>query len=342
MCFARNQDGMNPVHVAAINGQIRVLGELFRARMQAARERANGGETILHLCVKFSQLEALKYLLDVMDAQLVNSKDSDGNTVLHLAVATKQPEMVDCILRNTSIEINALNTNKLTAMDIQTQNRKDSSRDDEEISRSLKVAKALQVKDTLELHNKNNRNWLENQRSALLVVASLIGTMAFQVGINPPGGLWQDDTNLHIAGTSVLATKAPGRYNVLLISNTIGLVSSLSVIILLISGLPYRKLFIGILMFIMWIAVSATTFTYLMAILLIFDLDFYKTKKFDVTPGHWKTLYLSLIVWDCLMALVLLGHTIRFIVKQIRQGEQSSIKLYRRWFTRSTYHPPAV
>ena len=52
------------------------------------------GETILHLCVRHNQLEALKFLVETMDEhnEVVNAKDDNGFTILHLAVADKQIE----------------------------------------------------------------------------------------------------------------------------------------------------------------------------------------------------------------------------------------------------------
>lgn len=36
-------------------------------------------------------------------------------------------------------------------------------------------------------------DWIERKRNTLMIVASLIATMAFQAGLNPPSGVWQED-----------------------------------------------------------------------------------------------------------------------------------------------------
>lgn len=35
-------------------------------------------------------------------------------------------------------------------------------------------------------------SWLSKRRNAIMIVCSLVTTMAFQVGVNPPCGVWQD------------------------------------------------------------------------------------------------------------------------------------------------------
>lgn len=98
VCFLRNMDGKNPVHVAAMMGRVNVLGEFLRVKPEAGRvilEREK--QTILHLCVKYGQLQALKFLVGSgIFEDMVNSKDKNGNTILHVAVADKQVEV--CIL----------------------------------------------------------------------------------------------------------------------------------------------------------------------------------------------------------------------------------------------------
>ncbi len=90
MCFVRDTQGLNPVHVAVVKGHIRVIDELLRALPLAIRERVGGGgggESIMHLCIKHNQLEALKLLARVVsDSEMMNVVDGEGNTLLHLAV----------------------------------------------------------------------------------------------------------------------------------------------------------------------------------------------------------------------------------------------------------------
>ncbi|KAL8160248.1 LOW QUALITY PROTEIN: hypothetical protein V2J09_001785 [Rumex salicifolius] len=88
--------GMNPAHVAAINGHVAVLGELIRAVPAVSRERVGGGrESILHLC--YNQLEALSAAVATApagdDGMLLNAKDGDGNTIMHVAMADERVEV---------------------------------------------------------------------------------------------------------------------------------------------------------------------------------------------------------------------------------------------------------
>ncbi|KAF8401048.1 hypothetical protein HHK36_014351 [Tetracentron sinense] len=68
-----------------------------------------------------------------------------------------------------------------------------------------------------EKYLESHEAWLKKKRNSLMVVASLIVTMAFQAGVNPRGGVWQDDApsdeykrnSGHIAGFSVMARNYP-------------------------------------------------------------------------------------------------------------------------------------
>ncbi|KAJ4708985.1 Ankyrin repeat family protein [Melia azedarach] len=258
MCFVCDRDGKNPLHIAVIKDHVHVLRELVQVRPQAARILLDRGETILHLCVNYSQLEALKFLVKtVSDQELVNSKDEDGNTILHVAVIDKQVKAIKFLTTSTTIDVNAVNAKGFSALDISTQSKRDIKH--WEIAESLRLARAISAKDiqlstaegtttaqpqsNLSSQGKNrgkprqknlgkHDDWLKEKRSALMVVASLIGTVAFQAGVSPPGGVWQDD-NGHNAGSPILADNNRIFYNIFFTLNSIGFVASLSIILLL-------------------------------------------------------------------------------------------------------------
>ncbi|CAI9099621.1 OLC1v1036471C1 [Oldenlandia corymbosa var. corymbosa] len=67
MSLAWDRDGRNPLHLAAIHGKLNILNLVYHhdGLMQAALEKADRGDTILHLCFRYNQLEALKLLLQI-------------------------------------------------------------------------------------------------------------------------------------------------------------------------------------------------------------------------------------------------------------------------------------
>ncbi|KAL2237130.1 UNVERIFIED_CONTAM: hypothetical protein Sindi_0904700 [Sesamum indicum] len=353
MCLARDKNGMTPLHLSAIKGRLQVMKILLQAKPEAAQVAVYRGENILHLCVKHYQIEALKLLLDtISDPEFINSKDTDGNTILHLAVADKQVETINFLLTMPALEVNALNLNGMTAVDVLIKSQRDVR--DSEIGESLKHAGCFGTKETSTTSHVNGNmasralssssdhltsstnierkssedlvkqphDWLEKKRSALMVVASLIATMAFQVGVNPPSGVWQDNNAIdsqgnpvsdpHKAGFSVLAHNQPHVYTGFYTVNTTSFIASLSIILLLMSGLPIRRrFFMWILMVITWLAITAIALTYTVSIMVLTPSEQENSVK--------KVVGFSVFVWLCLMALLLIGHTIRLIVKLVRK-----------------------
>ncbi|KAI3715650.1 hypothetical protein L6452_22636 [Arctium lappa] len=330
-CLARDRDGRNPLHLAAIKGRYDVVKELLQAQPHAARALVQQ-ETILHLCVKHNKLEVLKLLVESLDDhELVNSKDGDGNNILHLAVADKQIETINFMLLNTTIEVNATNTNGETSTDILSQGPKDVK--DQQIIRSLTRADAVEpkIKGLIEnfsqkckmssknykmlfppLSQKNREDWLDKKRNTLMVVASLIATMAFQVGTNPPGGVWQENSYAtnppQLAGHAVMAYTHPTLHHIFLISSTVGFISTLSIILLLISGLSFLKHrgYTWIMMVIMWIATTSMSITYYVSITVITPLN----RATTIRPVS----IIMVFVWIGLMTLVVGGHIVRLMV----------------------------
>ncbi|KAL3497438.1 hypothetical protein ACH5RR_040170 [Cinchona calisaya] len=326
MCLAPDRFGRNPLHLAAIKGRLLVLQELIHARPLAAREKIQGGGNVLHLCVKYNQLEALKFLIkNIRDEEFANAKDDDGMTILHLAICDKQNESIKYLVENRIVDVNAKNANGNTPLDLF------HGEINSEIARSLEAVGAKNAKDIDHSGSVNDQHphkshthsmitqggeWLAKKRDALMVVASLIATMAFQAGVNPAGGVWQDDltvdaqgnpvSNPHRAGEAVMAQNHPKYYRYFVRANTVAFVSSLSIILLLISGLPFRRaFFLWGLMIIMWLTITAIALTYGISIVIV-------TPKADREQlSH--VIETSVTVWCGVMALLLLGNTIRLI-----------------------------
>ncbi|XP_047314587.1 ankyrin repeat-containing protein ITN1-like [Impatiens glandulifera] len=340
MCFALDRNGMNPLHLAATKGRVDVLRELVEAEPDAARVKLDGGDTILHLCVENNKMEALEMLVQrVGDKEFLNSFDAHGNTILHLAVANKQLEVVRFLVGSTNIEVTTQNFLGLTPIDILSHSRRhvkdlgifeslqsrgvknnqviaphNSQLSIKSTSLGKKDMKPLKPSELMLSKKQLKQDWVKRKKESLMVVAILIATMGFQAGIYPPGGVWQDDKvgpDGHTAGLSILKDKNRDGYMIFLISNTIGFTSSLSVIFMLISGLPFRnKLMMWLLMMILWVSITATGFTYMVA------LFFYTSRTGKDILNDSKDgdiLFLVVTAWLGLMALLFVAHTIRLI-----------------------------
>ncbi|KAF7119660.1 hypothetical protein RHSIM_Rhsim13G0216300 [Rhododendron simsii] len=163
--------------------------------------------------------------------------------------------------------------------------------------------------------------WLAKKRTALIIVAVLLATMAFQAGVTPPGGIWPDN-NGHRGGQAVMAYNYPHLYKYFLRSNTVGFVASLSTILLLISELPFNKRrYVWALVAIMCLAITSMALTYSFSITVV-------TPKWERTALS-RTIEVAVVVWCSVTAIVLLVHAIRTIASIVGK-KKSRDKAVRR------------
>ncbi|XP_021714649.1 ankyrin repeat-containing protein BDA1-like [Chenopodium quinoa] len=214
ICRLAGKEGATPLHLAVLGGRVDLISEMLSNCEGCIEDVTVQKETALHLAVKSFQLESLRVFLDwtgQMDREeILNRKDEHGNTVLHLAVWKKQRQAVDLLLENNSrtLEVNAVNKSGLTALDLLLIFPSEAG--DREIQEILQGAGALKAQD-LNLHDTtftssthdplvndhskdlvdyfrfhSGRDSPSDVRSALLVIAVLVATATYQVGISPP------------------------------------------------------------------------------------------------------------------------------------------------------------
>ncbi|EEF48035.1 ankyrin repeat-containing protein, putative [Ricinus communis] len=138
--FASEMDpnGCSPLLLAAAKGKLELAKELLgsgpsnwyveKSRWEDASSFSSPLRAVLNLRNRVASLcgwgvnglEALNILIEVIrkDEELINWKDHGGNTLIHVAVAKKQIQIIKSLLSIIRLELNALDSNGLTALDI--------------------------------------------------------------------------------------------------------------------------------------------------------------------------------------------------------------------------------
>ncbi|KAM3189133.1 hypothetical protein ACQJBY_067830 [Aegilops geniculata] len=94
------------------------------------------------------------------------------------------------------------------------------------------VSGRLQVPRTPSLRTINSRKAADKASSLVLLLATLAAAITYQAGLDPPGGVWQENGQGHMAGDPILLTTNPGRYKAFFYCNSVAFVASLVAIIL--------------------------------------------------------------------------------------------------------------
>uniref|UniRef100_A0A0E0LAI0 PGG domain-containing protein n=1 Tax=Oryza punctata TaxID=4537 RepID=A0A0E0LAI0_ORYPU len=84
--------------------------------------------------------------------------------------------------------------------------------------------------------DQHNKGILEKMHKCLLLLAILAATVTYNAGLAPPGGVWADDADDHVAGDPVLQAHYPVRYSVFFYCNATAFVASLVITMLLLSS----------------------------------------------------------------------------------------------------------
>ncbi|THG03166.1 hypothetical protein TEA_026398 [Camellia sinensis var. sinensis] len=219
-----NQDGFSPLHIASVNGYLEIVKELLSLNVNRDLCTLMGRDKRIPLHyaaikVKNNQIEALRVLVEhlknIKKEGVLSMEDEHGSTILHLAILGRQ----------AVVEVNSLNKNNLTALDVLLSFQRRAG--DREIEDVLRQASAKRARDlhtsTLALTSQNqgvttnlSNDWLvtiertlspgrqlldyfkydkfrdspSETRNTMLVIAILIATATYQAVLSPPVGFF--------------------------------------------------------------------------------------------------------------------------------------------------------
>ncbi|XP_059069764.1 ankyrin repeat-containing protein ITN1-like [Cryptomeria japonica] len=286
-----------------MKGRLSVVHEMLSFRPDSADVLSTAGETFLHSAVEANQIEVVKHVVDFLDtSKLIRTQDNEGNTVLHVATRKKLKLMVRWLVTCTTVNVNAVNKQGLTALDILEKEPAHSGamiigaalkevdakrayelpldrfkRDDLALKRSVSSinnhvrAQLFQTADTSDRVNgmaeelrQLHKEGIKNAGNTVTVVALLIATVAFAAMFTVPGGLKNGGED---EGTALMAHTVA--FKVFVISDTVALFSSFAIALILVTVVPFHKKVLMKLLFfinkIMWVAVGYTASAFLSA-----------------------------------------------------------------------------
>ncbi|KAF5480460.1 hypothetical protein F2P56_001207 [Juglans regia] len=290
--FLVNLDGYNILHLCVQYNSLDALKLLVESSTNDdfVNSKDDDGNSILHLATMLGQTKTIKYLLSIPEIKRkANDMNRIGNTALDVSEAACHGEFkchkIQDILKAAGVKRSKdLNSPPLPTLVLPSETHEPTQSFTGEQSAQSRFRKwwSYFYLCVWAKHLQYQGNWVDETRGTLMLVATVIATMTFQAGINPPGGVWQQDTT-----------------------------NALTVVLLVTSGFPLRsKGFIWFLTLTMFIAIYSVVVAYIRAVKLVNPTYFQDYSLITIVlPGIW-------LVLQQVLGVI---HVIRFLFWMIRK-----------------------
>ncbi|GKV27306.1 hypothetical protein SLEP1_g36492 [Rubroshorea leprosula] len=286
------KNGKTALHNAARYGLLRIVKALIDCDPGIVSIKDKKGQTALHMAVKGQCIFVVEQIL-CADPAILNERDKKGNTAVHIATRKCRPQIVNQLLNYPSVDVNTINNQHETAMDLADKLQYGESMLD--IWEALAEAGAKharhvgQVDETMELKRtvsdikhevhsqliqnektnrrvsgiakelrKLHREAVQNTINSVTVVAVLFASIAFLAIFNLPGQYVADDGNE--VGKANIADKVS--FRVFCILNATSLFISLAVVVVQITLVAWdtkaQRQVVSVINKLMWAACACT------------------------------------------------------------------------------------
>ncbi|CAK9146251.1 unnamed protein product [Ilex paraguariensis] len=111
------KNGKTALHTAARYGLLQIVKALIDKDPGIIAIKDKKGQTALHMAVKGQDTSVVEELL-LADHSILNKRDKKGNTAVHMATRKCRPQIVSLLLSYMAVDVNAINNQHETAMDL--------------------------------------------------------------------------------------------------------------------------------------------------------------------------------------------------------------------------------
>ncbi|KAF9608158.1 hypothetical protein IFM89_007544 [Coptis chinensis] len=234
-----DNDGLSPLLIAAHSGTASAVKAILKFCPDTIELLNRDGRNVLHLAVESNTGTVVRSLLKMPEIQeLINEADHAGNSPLHLATKNHHYRIVKELMRTKSIDLNAKNKEGSTALDI-CESQWELSLQQRFIWKLLTKHKASRAQrrhphcitkfersHDIFAHPKAD---LKRMANALIIVATLLGTVTFAATFQMPGGYRSDEPR---AGTAIHGKNIA--FVAFVVSDAVAMCFSITVMFLLI------------------------------------------------------------------------------------------------------------